>query len=861
MGLSAPNPEAQARVIVSAWEKAGINPNHVGMIEAHGTGTKLGDPIEISGISKAFSTYTSDKQFCAVSALKSNIGHLDSAAGIAGVIKAVLQLYHGQLVKTLHFSAPNRKIDFIDSPVYVNTRLREWAARGPVRLCGVSSFGISGTNCHVVLEERPPREAISHADRTPTVLPISAKTEEALAALTERYASFLKTQADDALGDICYTAAVGRNHYKYRLAVSGASISEIRKKLENALGGAPRGCENDSEAAARHAQLAQRYMRGEDIDWETVLAAPGLRKTRLPLYPFKPSPCWLAIPDAADVIPRKPLPALRAEHVPAKVEFVGLNGREITDTEQYIGRIVAGLIGVETIDVNDNFYQLGVDSILALEIVREVAADRGVNVTAGDFMRHPNIAAFAGFLDAMNVKSTEKSAFKREIPSAEEREWYPLSSAQKRMYLASRMDDRSVHYNVSSAYILRGTLDIKRLEEAFAGLIDRHEVLRTAFHFVDGEVRQKIHDHVAFRLDVSEDEQRDVQKFVQDHIRPFSLDEESLLRVALGRAPDGAYILVCDMHHIICDGISSNILMHELAELYEKGETDQEVLQYRDFSQWQNTVFIQSARYQKQRAYWQSVYGAPPEQKEIPPDFARPQTICYDGSTLYRGVDAALKTALVQKAAGHGVTPYVYLFAVYTVLLRKYTGSYESVVGTAVSARTLKELERAVGMYVNTLAIRNTVSDSEPFQTLLERVNQSMLAAFDNQDYPFEKLLDTLNLPVQINRNPLFDTMFMMQSTRNTAIHMRGLDIECIDREEKYSQFDLRWNFYERDGSLRAEINYATHLFKPDTIERLWRDYIAILECTIENPGIAIEDINLDIGYKKMIYNPLPALF
>lgn len=158
-GLTAPNPAAQEDVIIKAWQEAGLDPETISYIEAHGTGTRLGDPIEIDGIKRAFRRYTDKRQFCAIGSVKSNIGHLDASAGLAGLLKAVLALQKGKIPPTINFERPNKMIAFHKSPVYVNTKLREWETDGFPRRCGVSSFGFSGTNCHVILEEAPHMEA------------------------------------------------------------------------------------------------------------------------------------------------------------------------------------------------------------------------------------------------------------------------------------------------------------------------------------------------------------------------------------------------------------------------------------------------------------------------------------------------------------------------------------------------------------------------------------------------------------------------------------------------------------------------------------------------------------------------------
>lgn len=326
VGITAPNAEAQEAVIAEAWRRAGIDPETIGYIEAHGTGTKLGDPIEIEGITRAFRRFTDKKQFCAVGAVKSNIGHLDNAAGIAGLLKAVLSLKHKELYPSLHFERPNRKIAFELSPVYVVDRLTPWESEGRPRRCGVSSFGMSGTNCHVVLEEAPaPWTAAESASGRAEIFVLSAGTEQGLERLIAQYVSFLPAHPELALGDICFTACTGRGHYGHRIALTARDAEELALKLATGAyyasrdvetaeadgsgpdeTGEPRDGEKRREPQAGRlgdeaslAALCRRYVRGASIEWSRLYAQQRRRRVHLPAYSFEERRCWLALPAAA----------------------------------------------------------------------------------------------------------------------------------------------------------------------------------------------------------------------------------------------------------------------------------------------------------------------------------------------------------------------------------------------------------------------------------------------------------------------------------------------------------------------------------------------------------------------------------
>lgn len=290
MGITAPNPEAQARLLRECWRESGIEPADLSYIEAHGTGTKLGDPIELEAITKAFADYTAKRQFCAIGSVKSNVGHLDCAAGLAGIAKAVLMLEKGKIPPTLHFQTPNTQIDFIHSPVYVCDKLEDWnPPQG--RKCGVSSFGISGTNAHVVLEEAPLQETIALEEAQ--LLLISGRTEACLMENWKRLREFARAERP-SLRELCYSAAVGRAHHAWRVALVLDSLEQflsIEPNTNAIIGLAKVNGEVQSVVTTDLQTLAQAYMRGENYRWAELYS--GAKKCALPAYAFAHSPYWV----------------------------------------------------------------------------------------------------------------------------------------------------------------------------------------------------------------------------------------------------------------------------------------------------------------------------------------------------------------------------------------------------------------------------------------------------------------------------------------------------------------------------------------------------------------------------------------
>ncbi|PWW07331.1 phosphopantetheine binding protein [Paenibacillus cellulosilyticus] len=334
MGITAPNPTSQRDVLIKAWEDAEVDPETISLIEAHGTATILGDTVEMDGLTQAFSRYTAKKQFCAIGSVKSNIGHLYEAAGIAGIIKATAALTHKKLPPSISFDYPNRKIPFHASPVYVNTALRTWQTGRAPRRCGVSSFGISGTNSHVVLEEAPAAPAYSESPAL--ILTLSAKDESSLHQLICRIREHIASNRERA-SDICYSANTGRTHHRIRLAAVAKDANELLSMLLELEQKGPfdrpssmfyyraNSRHNSNEAQLRNSreqcerlrlklkdasvswespldmlrETAQAYVDMGDVEWELVYNAERRVRVNAPFANLSPQRCWLPIPESA----------------------------------------------------------------------------------------------------------------------------------------------------------------------------------------------------------------------------------------------------------------------------------------------------------------------------------------------------------------------------------------------------------------------------------------------------------------------------------------------------------------------------------------------------------------------------------
>jgi len=1378
VGITAPNAKAQESVIVEAWKKAGIDPSTISYIEAHGTGTKIGDPTEILGLKRAFARYTGKKQFCAIGSVKSNIGHLTGAAGIAGIIKAVLMLKRKELPPTLHFAQPNRNIGFHKSPVYINDILRKWQTGNEPRRCGVSSFGISGTNCHMVLEEAPTLKPKKAKGNTRNVFVLSAINKQALIRLIDKHKCFFHEENGVDLDDICYTANTGRSHLSCRLAIIVSDIDDLCNKLDylcregiktvvdkdiyyeeckvsvnersvdglesklNRLLLTSQSCLTDLRS------LCQLYAQGEKIDWDLIYQDLGGRKVSLPTYPFERKRCWFELPEQGvlkagypknhlyhhmkwelqakeqyvidgrpvrgllifkdngeiseglanylqtsgfpvievelgekyirngnnkftigtscedyerlmhdadslgvshivhmfslanskevtsfdelksglvntvysllnlckavsklsfkheldlvllgesineisgsekvlyphnavlfgigkvigwefpnirckcldfergtsfediareilvpyreylvayrqghryvEVLDRLELPDIDSglpiknnglyiivgglggvglelarylakekqvniiminrskfpdrnewakilkenselaekviklqeiedkggkvllyntdisnigemsrifleikekygtinglihcatvrgggllkdetqESITARLlpkffgtwvieeltkdeemDFlilcssamtiigeVGAGGycaanayldavapyfrrkgrkaitinwpewkntgmskdvktdetkelfniltprkainafenilnsgatrviagqlnygsiiyeleavlpfqvskgvQELIDNEKKIkasrtkkadnytvllqgknnytkmekevARITGEALGLKEINVSDNFYELGMDSIFAMRIINQLFISTRIKVNIADFFAHLTVCDLAQYIEEKTVLQDSNRNMSKDIEKVGGREYYPVSSAQKRMYIISKIENNTA-YNLSEAIIITGTIDTRKVEEALNGLIKRHEILRTSYDMVDGEIVQKIENQVDLKITYLILENADVvadcgEKF-DELVKPFDLSKAPLLRVMLVKIKQDQHVLMFDMHHIISDGRSRDILIKEFILLYKGDELPELKLQYKDYAVWQNNL-LQSGEMGKQKEFWLEVFKDKIPLLNMPCDYPRRDVLDFKGDAVSFDIGEELTLSLRALGRETDTTIFMVLLSIYYIFLSRHSGQEDIVVGTVIEGRFNPDLDLLIGLFVNLLALRCFPAGSKTFDSFLAELRNICLAAYENQEYQFEELVEQLNIPRSLNRSPLFDTMFVLQNNSSKFVSTGDLMCTPLERKSIAARFDLNLDIVEVDNIIKCTMYYNTDLFKKETVERFAVDYLEIAEAVTTNRNRTLLDL------------------
>jgi amino acid adenylation domain-containing protein len=495
------------------------------------------------------------------------------------------------------------------------------------------------------------------------------------------------------------------------------------------------------------------------------------------------------------------------------------------------------------IGIDDSFFRLGGHSLKATILAAKIHKVFDVKIPLTEVFKRPTIRKLAQYIKGM-VKDVYVS-----IAPQEKKEYYLLSSAQKRMYIEQHMQIESKIYNVAALIILEGETNYERLTDAFRQLIKRHESLRTSFVTLQEEAVQFIHENVSFTIEYVKSEEENSQKIAANFWRPIDLSKAPLLRVGLMKISEIKHILMVEMHHIIADGISNQILMRDFRRLYRGEDLLPLRIQYKDFSGWQTRLF-KSETIKKQEEYWKVQFMDEIPALDLPTDYPRPPgPVSHQAQSVTFVVDKELTARVNEVLVETGATMFMFLLAVTNILLSKYSGQADIVVGCPVSGRIHNDLQNIIGMFVNMLAIRSLVEGSQTFKKFLEKVKENVLDSYENQDYQYDELVKTLGLQGNTTRNPLFDVV----------LHMFNLEIPREEKPDKQMvtfvpyedenmiviPFDFILNAFEKDEWIQLEIRYITTLYKKKRIQMMGKHFLEIIIKVLEDKNIILKNLLL----------------
>ena len=523
-------------------------------------------------------------------------------------------------------------------------------------------------------------------------------------------------------------------------------------------------------------------------------------------------------------------------------------------TESLLADIIAAVLGLDQVGIDDNFFALGGHSLLATQVISRLRATFQTELPLRALFEAPTVAGLAHRLDL--ARHAQNRHVAPPITRVARGAALPLSFAQQRLWFLDQFEPGNASYNMPAAVRMRGQLDVDALGRALNEIVRRHEALRTSFTMRDGAPAQLISPALELALQVTDlsglphgEREARARWLAEDEARtPFDLAGGRLIRASLLRLDALEHIALFTMHHIVSDGWSMGILVRELAALYGAYVQDQPsplpelAIQYADFAHWQRQ-WLAGDVLATEIGYWTEQLAGAPALLALPTDRPRPPVQTHVGAALPFAVDAAATAGLHALSRQSGTTLFMTLAAAFNVLLARYSGQDDICIGTPIANRNRAETEALIGFFVNTLVLRTRLGNNPAFADLLAQVRAVALGAYAHQDLPFEQLVEAVNPERHLSHAPLFQVMLVLQNTPSANARMPGLALEPIETGGAVAKFDLSLCVSEEAGQLSCAFEYNTDLFDASTIARMADHFTRLLHAIVQDPACRIADL------------------
>ncbi|RKI65092.1 amino acid adenylation domain-containing protein, partial [Corallococcus sp. AB049A] len=648
---------------------------------------------------------------------------------------------------------------------------------------------------------------------------------------------------------------LGRTDFQVKLRGFRIEPGEVEAALR-ALPGVQEAVAVVREDSAGDKRLVA-YVTGASLDGKALRA--GLQQW-LPDY---------LIPSAFVVLEALPLnangkldrSALPAPEAPVAAADTYVAPREAV--EEQLAALFAEVLHVPRVGVHDDFFDLGGHSLLATQVVSRLRSTLGVELPLGDLFAAPTVETLAVRVAALRSQGASRPVTPP-LVAAPRSSPVPLSYAQQRLWFLDQLQPGSAFYNVPGILVLDGALEASALERSLQALVLRHEVLRTTFVSEGDTPVQRLHAEAALTLPVISLEalpeaQRDAEAHrhaAAEAARPFDLGSGPLVRAVLLRLEARRHWLLLTLHHIVSDGWSIGVFARELGALYRAFASGQSPslpplpLQYADFALWQRS-WLQGDVLQAELDWWRRELDGAPTALELPTDRPRPVAQSFRGASLPVALAPAVSDSVRALAAREGATPFMALLAGFQLLLSRYSGQDDVLVGSAIANRNRAETEGLIGFFVNTLVLRARIAPRGSFRALLSQVKATTLAAYSHQDLPFEKLVEGMQGARDLSRSPLFQVAFTFQNAPVGALGLPGLRLELRGGAMTTAKFDLDLSLQERDGAFSGDVSFSTDLFDPATVTRMMAHFESLLGALTSRPEVPVREHSLLEGEER----------
>lgn len=541
-------------------------------------------------------------------------------------------------------------------------------------------------------------------------------------------------------------------------------------------------------------------------------------------------------------IDRQKLPSPLLHSLPCNIKL------PVNDVEIILLDTWKKILGIQRISTDEDFFSLGGHSLKAISLIETIEQKLSVKIKLSELFENSTIEKLGKVISLKNKCSIAP------IGKVSNQDYYEMSFAQKRLFLLNLIESSATNYNVPIVFRISQKVSQRKLRYALEKIIERHEILRTTFEWREETPVQIIHDSLKPCIEFFKAD-NDIDDIIQEFIRPFSLDKLPLFRVGIIETSNKENILVFDFHHIIGDGESVQVFLKELSSLYNGEKIIDLTIHYKDFTYWQIEQYKKES-YQDQKRFWLKELSGELPTLNIPYDKPRPQKQLFNGDEYVFEIKEELTERIQSLNVSSNTTLYMLLLAAYNVLLYKYTDQQDILVGTPVRGRQHPDTNNLIGIFINNLVIRNRVESELSFYDFLQSVKDTVIKAFENQDFQFEELISSLKLEKDLSRNPLFDTVFVVQEILTKSIQVEAFEIQEYDFRHKASKYDIFFEACPLKGKIRCVIGYCTDLFELSTIKRLSSHFTNILAQIVENPTLSLKEIDiLSNSEKELILN------
>ena len=561
-----------------------------------------------------------------------------------------------------------------------------------------------------------------------------------------------------------------------------------------------------------------------------------------------------------DELPLTPNGKLNRRALPAPVASRDSLAQSFTaprsPLEELLASIFCDLLAVQRVGIDDNFFELGGHSLLATQLISRIRTAFHVELPLRTVFESGTVAALSAKIEqeiqAVGGKSLPP------LQRVSRMGALPLSFAQQRLWFLHQLESESAVYNMPAAVRLSGDLNIAALEATLTEIVRRHESLRTSFAYADEQPCQVVHAAEGWNLSVvdvsavGESERgAEVRRLADEEARrPFDLQVSPLLRTTLVQTDEQEHVLLWTMHHIISDGWSMGLLIREVAAFYETflsgaaSPLEELPIQYADYSVWQRET-LNSEVMEPQLTYWRKQLSGELPVIELPTDYMRPAVQTFRGAVERVALSRELTKGLREVSRREGATLYMVLLAAFKVLLSRYIGQEDIIVGSPIAGRNRVETEGLIGFFVNTLVLRTQLRAEESFSEVVKRVREVVLEGHANQEVPFERLVEELKPKRDLSRSPLFQVAFMFQNAEPRELASSGLSLSMLQSHAGASKFDATLSLVDDGQELSGTLEYNTDLYDASTMERLAANFKTLLEGVVANQTQRVSELPL----------------